>query len=305
MVWLVCFWLSGFSPSVPAASMVSGSVAHLSPDTLEFTLSDHNHMILTGVLNGRDSLPLMFHTAISGVSVNTEFLDRQAVEGFDQADTLRSWGGEKLSRYAENQELALGNQTISDLTIYESGHSGQYTEGKFGPNVLFFQVLEIDPQAERLILHDRMPGLDSSWTSVKIRKDRGLIFVPLTLEVEGLQIEHEFLLHSGYEGTMLLDDAFVGAHPGIAQLPSFKESELKDSFGNIIKTRKVHISSVEVGGTSLTGFPLGFFEGALGRQRISVLGADVIQRFHWLIDLENDQVWIRANERVSLPFSEV
>lgn len=54
------------------------------------------------------------------------------------------------------------------------------------------------------------------------------------------------------------------------------EKELKDSYGNIIKTQKAILPAFKIGHTTRSLVPVGFFAGAIGRQKMSIIGGDIL-----------------------------
>ncbi len=70
---------------------------------------------------------------------------------------------------------------------------------------------------------------------------------------------------------------------------------MKDSYGNILKTKKAIMPLVKIGNEQLTDVPVGFFEGAIGRQKMSILGGDILKRFNWIIDAERKFIYLKAN----------
>ena len=120
--------------------------------------------------------------------------------------------------------------------------------------------------------------------------------------IEDQVYNNRVLIHSGYGGTILLDDQFVQAHQIGNQLEVISENQLKDSHGNIIKTKKAILPQLTIGKHRFTDVPIGFFAGALGKQRISVLGCGLLKRFNILIDQKNDLLYLQPNQFVDHPF---
>ena len=45
----------------------------------------------------------------------------------------------------------------------------------------------------------------------------------------------------------------------------------------------------------LDDITVGFFSGAIGRQKMSVLGGNVLKRFNILIDSEREHIYLKSN----------
>jgi hypothetical protein len=73
------------------------------------------------------------------------------------------------------------------------------------------------------------------------------------------------------------------------------EKELKDSYGNIIKTQKAILPAFKIGNTTLSHVPVGFFAGAIGRQKMSIIGGDILKRFNIIIDAQREYIYLKPN----------
>ena len=111
------------------------------------------------------------------------------------------------------------------------------------------------------------------------------------------------MIHTGYSGNLLLDDQFVAANRIGEKLKAIGESELKDSYGNVIKTKKVLVPHLMIGNVKLDSVQAGFFEGAVGRQKISVVGGNVLKRFNMMFDLDHSAIYLKPNSLFDLPMS--
>lgn len=87
------------------------------------------------------------------------------------------------------------------------------------------------------------------------------------------------------------------------QVEIIGEKVLKDSYGNTIITRKGHLSEFRLGTTVFTNLPVGFFAGDIGRQKMSVMGGDLLKRFNILLDAERAFIYLKANERAGSEYS--
>ena len=129
---------------------------------------------------------------------------------------------------------------------------------------------------------------------MEIRND--LMFVTGKMELRDKSINHQFLVHSGYGGTILLDDEFAKQHQLASDLKIISESQLRDSFGNVLKTKKARLPKMSFGNSGFSDLPVNFFDGAIGRQKMSVMGGNVMKRFNLIIDKSNSSLYIKPNK---------
>lgn len=274
-------------------------------DTLAFTLTPFNNISIPAIFNSTDTLNLMFHLA-QGASISlieTATAKARSLNFDQKVDDVNSWGGKTDSRFSEKNSLALGPFQWDDLTIYEDKHSGKLTDGKFGPYLFKDKVLEIDFDKDQLIVHTQLPEDLSAYQAFDLNTNRGMLFLKADLDLDKEEVlTQEFLIHSGYSGALLLDDEFVSKNKISDKVQVYSESQLLDSHGNVIKTKKAILPEFTIGKSSFEKVPIGFFEGKIGRQRMSVMGVDLIKRLNWLIDLKNEKVYLKQNVIYDTPY---
>lgn len=113
-------------------------------DTIPFILSDHNNMIIASVINGVDSVDLMFHTDASGIALIKSSTDSLTSIVWGEAGAAISWGGEHDSRMSANNSLSIGKMHWDSLGVFEDERSGPYTDGKFGPDLFEGKCIEVN-----------------------------------------------------------------------------------------------------------------------------------------------------------------
>jgi hypothetical protein len=147
-----------------------------------------------------------------------------------------------------------------------------------------------------------LPELDESYKKLSLVFNGHMMYVETNYQIENNNYTNEVLIHSGFGGTLLLDDQFVKENDIGSQLETISESHLKDSYGNILKTKKAILPSFSIGQTSFTDMPISFFEGALGKQHVSVIGGNILKRFNVYFDLQNAQLYYTPSHLIDTPF---
>lgn len=266
---------------------------------IPFRLTEHNNMAIQAVLNGRDTVQLMFHTAASELSLTEEAVRKtQSLHFGSSADSVKSWGGDAhSSRISEHNTLQIGRVLYKDIRIAENRNSGPGTDGKFGPDLFTGKVVGIDFDKNRLRVSSRLPRNIRRYDKLPLQATQDMLFIKADCIVGADTLQHSFLVHSGYGGGILFNDAFAEENHLGEKLPVTGENELRDSFGNVIKTKKALLPALLIGRTALHNVQAGFFEGAVGRQKMSVLGGDVLKQFHIFLDAERRFIYLRPNRR--------
>ncbi len=262
---------------------------------IPFNLTESNNISIAAKLNSEHEVNLMFHTGVDSMSLTKATVEKLNMK-MDQTGIAESWGGKSDMRFSSGNSLRIQDWNWNGLTITESQHSGDQTDGKFGPNLFAGKIIELDFEKSRMTIHDRLPHDVGDYDKLDIELDRGSMFVVGKLKIDDAEILNRFMIHSGFGGALLLDDKFVRDNQVGSRLETISESQLKDSYGNVLKTRKVILPSISFGDSTFTDVPIGIFDGAMGRQSMSVMGGEMLKRFKVLLDISNSKIYLQPNE---------
>jgi len=259
---------------------------------LPFTLTAANNIAVRATLNDVDAVNLMFHTAVDSVSLTRETIER--LSHFEVADSVdvKSWGGTASARRSTGNTLRMGELAWRDLTIFETEQSGPATDGKFGPNLFAGRIVEVDYDAGEISIHAVLPPIGTEFQRLDLARRNGACYVTCPMIVAGEIHATEFMLHTGFGGTALLDQTFLREHGLDAKLAVVGESTLRDSFGNPVPTRTVRIPSLRLGPQEFVDVAVGTFDGRIGSDRASVLGAGLLARCHWILDPDHGHLYV-------------
>lgn len=274
----------------------------LTHDTIPFILTESNNIIIQTVLNDFDTLNLMFHTAQGQVSLTEEAVSTIANKTFDKSEKAITWGGEATSRYSLGNYMKIKEFEWKNITVWEDKNTGPHADGKFGPNLFQNKVIELNYDENIMVIHSYLPTIDKKFEQLDIVFQGHMMFLDTKYKIKRNRYDNKVLLHSGYSGSLLLDDQFVKTNKFGEQLEIISESELKDSYGNVLKTKKAILPCFSLGSTKLKDTPVSFFEGTLGRQHISVIGGNIIKRFNVFIDLQNAHLYLKPSHLATVPF---
>ncbi|GAB4041162.1 hypothetical protein [Spirosoma gilvum] len=283
---------------------IFGQSLNSSSYKIPFQLTSYNNLSIKAILNQQDTVNLMFHTAANAVTLTEDALKTVKSLRFDGADSVKSWGGSNnTSRFSKSNRLQIGGQTWANTPIWENKNSGPQTDGKFGIDLFEGKVIELDFDTNQMIIHANLPDKTSQYERLKLVFDNDMLFLEANCTVGNRTLKNRFLMHSGYSGAVLLDDQFVADHNLDKSLTVISEKALKDSFGNVIKTQKAILPALTIGTQTLTDVPVGFFKGALSRQKMSIIGGDILKRFNIIIDAKREYVYLKPNNLLKTTYS--
>ena len=267
---------------------------------IPFRLTPYNNLSIQAVLNKTDTVDLMLHTAESSVTMTQGSAKSLRFQG---ADTVQSWGGGgNTSRYSKGNEVRIGALKWDSVLIWEDVNSGKGTDGKFGLDLFENKVVVLDFDKGVVVVRPDLPDSLDGYEKLKLsyHRSRAQLFIEAGCVVGDSVYKDTFLIHSGYSGSVLLDDRFAADKQLGQRLHAVDGRSLKDSYGHVLKTKKAVLPGLRIGTMQLDSVPVGFFEGAIGRQKISVIGGDVLKRFNIVIDAKREYIYLKPNHLFEL-----
>jgi Aspartyl protease len=290
------------------ATISQMAVCQKTTTVIPFQLTAYNNISIRAVINQKDTVQLMFHTAASDVTLTEAATKKLMSLVFDKAiDGIKSWGGStNEARVSSNNSIQIAGLSWDKVSITENKNSGPQTDGKFGIDLFKGKVIQIDFEKQQITLSNKLPGRLKKYEKLKLTTQNEMLFVEAGCEVAaGSRLQNKFLIHSGYAGSILLDDKFANDNQLGDILKIIDEKELKDSYGNVLKVKKAILPILTIGNQSLTDVPVGFFAGALGRQKISSFGGDILKRFSIIIDAKREFIYLKTNRLNSSKYANV
>lgn len=272
-------------------------------DTIPFKLTAHNNLSIEAILNDTDTLNFMLHTAANSMTVISDAAERLSSISWTNETDVNSWGGSTKARFSKSNSLRIGQITWDSIPIWETKNSGPMTEGKFGPNLFAGKVIDINFDHQVIIVRDKLPNNMDEYQKLPLLFQDGSMFIEGISKIGGEDYSNLFLLHSGYGGAILYDDAFVEKSKIGAQVEIVGQKTLKDSYGNTLVTKQGKLPEFKMGQTVLTDLPVGFFEGAIGRQKMSVLGGDILKRYNIILDSNRDFIYLKPNTAFGMEYT--
>ena len=271
------------------------------PDTIPFTLSAANDLLVRAVLNGQDPLTLMFHSGVEGLSL-TE-VGREKAPSFRTSGSMDvgSWGGTAEVDAASDQTLTIGDRTWTALDVHVGRHSAVGSDGKFGHDLFAGQVVEVDFDRQVLVVHDRMPDDVTGYQVLTIERQGSSLLLKCVLTVAEDRMEQPVMLHTGYHGALILGTEALEAHGLAGRLDTLGVEVLTDAQGNELRNLRTRIPEFQLGEATFHDVPASIMD-ARSNFPMSVLGNEITRRFNWLLDLEQDVLYLRPNRNFDAPW---
>lgn len=195
---------------------------------------------------------------------------------------------------------------VADLSALDR-HAGYPLEGFLGAPLFDRFVVEIDYQAQRVLLHDR-GGFRPRPSDVRLALtvDRATPFVEgeLTFE-DGSVVRGRFVLDTGMRNAISLATPFVAAHGLPAKVGRMIPQRVA-GIGGAHEEQVGRVAALRLGAITLpapivqwSSAPEGL---AAAADRAGAIGGDVLRRFTATIDFRGRALYLRPNDARGEPF---
>lgn len=251
-------------------------------------MTKHNNIIVQALLNKTDSVDLMFQIAMPDASLAPD--RKRKVESI-QFDTTEYAGG--LSR---NNTVRVGTLEKNGLLFFDNEYTGHEAEGKIGTGIFDGKAFKIDYDNSEFVVYDQLPSVDE-FQAIPLISKGGQFFISATSIINDNSFSTEFLLQSGYSGSLIFEQEFSDIHQFDEKMTFVNEKTLKNSNGQSVLTKNGIINQLNLGKFSLKDVPAGIFVGELKMQKFSYFGADLLRRFIWVFNAERTCAYVQKSKQ--------
>ncbi|HEY0975871.1 MAG TPA: hypothetical protein VGE21_00255 [Flavobacteriales bacterium] len=273
------------------------------PDTIPFARTEYNNIIVPVVLNGQDTVRLMFHSAFTGIALTREGLQRCTSIRIDGEGTAESWAGSASSSVSLHNMIRIGRQTWDSVMVTIDEQSGPGSDGKFGYDLFADRVLEIDHDRQVMVVHPDPPDASAGYTPIPLIASEGSLYIAASIMMKDSVHTDRFMLHTGYGGTAILGTAFRARLGADVTLDTLGVKKLTDSFGNVLRNVTTRTPAITIGDQVFRDVRIQVMD-PRSRFAANVLGGDLLKRFNCVIDLRNKRLSLKPNGLLNASFSE-
>jgi len=256
-------------------------------ERIPFQLNNHYNILVKALINDVDSATLMFQIAMREGSLAPDRKVRVESVKFDTTEFPE--GLSKVNR------IQVANTKIDSVWIWNNEFTGYGADGKVGIQLFNGKVFKINYDKSQFELYDQIPDT-KGFVAVPLVSKRGQLFVQVTSTVDNNELPGEFLLQSGFSGALLYNNAFADTHALATKLPVKNEKTMKNSAGDKLINLICELPALHIGGFDLKDVPVNVMSGDIKNQPTSYMGADLIHRFNWIIDIKGKMAYIQKNK---------
>ncbi|MHC8948843.1 hypothetical protein [Sphingobacterium hungaricum] len=263
------------------------TVTAFAQQKIPFRLTKHNNIIVKALVNKTDSVDLMFQIAMPDASLAPDRISQVESVQFDSTEYS---GG--LSR---NNTVKVGPIEKDGILFFDNEYTGHEAEGKIGTGFFGGKAFKIDYDTNEFVVYDQLPSVDD-YDAIPLVFKRGQFFIPANSIIQAVSYPTEFLLQSGYSGSLIYEQNFSDEHQFNDKMTFINEKTLKNSNGQSVLTKNGVIDELSVGEFSLGDVPAGVFVGDLKIQKLSYFGADLLRRFNWIFNADRSIAYIQKSK---------
>ena len=275
------------------AFLLSASTSVRAQEPIPFRLNKHYNILVKALINNVDSAELMFQIAMREASLAPNRVSKVPSVAFDTSEFP-----EGLSKV---NSIQVADTKVDSIWIWDNEYTGYEADGKIGTQLFGNKIFKINYDKSQFELYDQLPDT-SGFISIPLQRKRGQLFVEVSSIIDGQAVATDFLLQSGFSGALLYSNAFTDQHTLDSKLAVKSEKEFKNSAGDKLINLVCELPQLNFGGYSFTQVPVNVMSGAIKNQATGYLGADLIHRFNWIIDVKANKAYIQKNKHFEDPF---
>lgn len=256
-------------------------------DVIPFRLGDKSEIYLDGRLNGGELLALTLDLGAGGSVVNKDSLPRINMQ-FDGTANLINSDGNNIVPASSSNCLEIAGLRWNGLPFVAAQNIKQGDDGLVGNSLFQGKVVEINYDQRKIILHANLPPIATTYTRHPIIIENHIPYIYGSFKVGAVQREGWFMFDTGAWTSRLP----VGS--------GGRRSKLLNEFQKMAGVSAG--PQLTIGDHTLTGFNYRPGGGSAEKDRIGVLGRDLLKRFNTILDNQNGYIYLQPNSLVNEPY---
>ncbi|MBA8986594.1 hypothetical protein [Sphingobacterium cellulitidis] len=268
-------------------SMINSALAQ---EIIPFRLNNHHNILVKAIINEVDSVELMFQIAMQEGSLAPDRKNPVQSVKFDSTEFP-----EGLSKV---NQIKVANTIIDSVWIWNNEYTGPEAEGKIGTLLFQGKIFKINYSQSQFELYDKLPTLEG-YHKIPIKTKNGQLFLQLTSMFGDQPSTDEFLMQSGFSGAILYNNQFADTNQLAQKLPVLEEKTMTNSAGQKLSSLICLMPEIKIDSFTFKEVPVSLFTGEIKNQKTNYIGADLIHRFNWVIDVKGGYAYIQRNEAFS------
>ncbi|MFZ4861056.1 hypothetical protein ACL9RF_02635 [Sphingobacterium sp. Mn56C] len=273
--------------------LVSLICASQAQEIIPFRLNNHYNILVKALINDSDSANLMFQIAMHEGSLAPNRINKVPSVKFDTAEFP-----EGLSK---NNRIQVANTRLDSVWIWDNEYTGYEADGKIGTQLFKNKIFKINYDNSCFEVYDNLPSTQG-FIALPLISKRGQLFIAANSILKNQVLTTEFMLQSGFSGAVIFGNTFTEQHSLENELTIIDEKTVLNSGGNKSKNLIALLPHLQIGRDEFHAIPVNISVGDLKNQPQSYIGADLIHRFNWIIDVKGKTAYLQKNKNFQDPY---
>ena len=259
----------------------------LAQEVIPFRLNNHNNILVKALINDVDSVELMFQIAMQEGSLAPDRKNLVQSVKFDTSEFPE--GLSKVNR------IKVANSIIDSVWIWNNEYTGPEAEGKIGTLLFQGKIFKINYSQSQFELYDKLPSLEG-YNKIPVKTKNGQLFLQLTSILGDQSFADEFLMQSGFSGAILYNNQLTDTYQLAQKIRVLEEKTMTNSAGQKLSSLICLMPQIKIDNFTFKDVPVSLFSGEIKNQKTNYIGADLIHRFNWIIDIKGGFAYMQRNE---------
>ncbi len=281
--------------------------------SIPFKLVNNKNVLIRASVNGKDSITLYFDTGASTSLLDKAVANRLGIMP-DWSQQVPGAGGTITYQMATAQQVSMNGVSIKgvdmvldDLTRLRKA-LGYHFDGIIGYALIRDHVTQLDFDAKQINLYPKgsLPDL-AGYTAHDFAFHNGITIPQLNLSIElnnGKSYTGIVFFDSGAGLNLLVNTPFKEKHNLLEGQKVMNSST--NNLSNETLTQYIAIKKLEFCGYTFPEMPISLASDKSGvsayQGYLGILGAEIINRFNFILDYANKKLYLKPNARYKAAF---
>ncbi len=289
------------SSSIPAESAFK--INKNKNDTISFILTSYNAIHVKSIINNRDTLNLHFDIGSLDFRLTKDAILKKTKLLSNQPDALTGKAIPDFNKLEKVFKIQIGNLIWYNPEVSPANVAAREMDGRFGWRIFEGKIVEIDYDNSYIIIHSKLPNNKKEFVKSKIKFIHSLFCVEAAIEINKQKYSGNFLFDTGSDLAIILDSSWASKNKFPQDLKLLKKSSFSDGAGRKYETKIVSVPLLQINNLTVIDIPTSI----LGNKSpvgfdMNYFGNDLLKRFNIIIDLKHDNIYLKSNKLIDLPY---
>lgn len=274
-------------------------------DTIPFTLTAYNAIMVRTIINNSDTVNLHFDIGASNFRLTRDAILKKTKLLSNQPDALAGKAAPNYNKMNKVFKLQMGNAVWNNPDIGSTKLTAHDMDGRFGWNLFDNKIVEVDYDHQLLIISPDLPRQMTGYVKSKLKFIRNYVCAEGTFEIAGKKYKGDFLMDTGADQAAILDSTWVSEQRFPKNLKAIKSVVASDPRGAKYEIKVVLAPMVKVNSFALPNVPVSLFgsRNPTG-MALNFFGNDLLKRFNTVLDFKNDHLYLKPSHLIGVKYRE-